>query len=274
MKWAARLTVFQRNPYQIGGIPREVTKRIVVASIGRGKPPSRWPRSFNDDFIAEHGYHPRDRYKLKDVVSSILARHPVLSNLEGFVKCRSLSEAEERTVIEYCIAKQAEYPDASAWSKAHDLFIYLIDTGVRLREATLVDWGAIDMRERYIDNYNFKTKKEVFVPISDRLFEVLSLLQNQPQPFVSMDRAIKNLRRAMTECCPSSPRVLATQGKATIHSCRDTYATRMLNNGMRLEEVSHLLGHATIVQTQKYAKFAKKEVADKARQMLNARKVA
>ena len=49
------------------------------------------------------------------------------------------------------------------------------------------------------------------------------------------------------------------------------YATRMLNNGMRLEEVSHLLGHATIVQTQK---FAKKEVADKARQMLNARKVA
>ncbi|MES0828123.1 hypothetical protein [Ruegeria sp. SCP11] len=48
----------------------------------------------------------------------------------------------------------------------------------------------------------------------------------------------------------------------------------MLNNGMRLEEVSHLLGHATIVQTQKYAKFAKKEVADKARQMLNARKIA
>ncbi|MEW2915506.1 tyrosine-type recombinase/integrase [Ruegeria sp. ANG10] len=208
----------------------------------------------------------RKKHKVNHDITFVLPK--------GFVKCRSLSEAEERTVIDYCIAKQTEFPEASAWSKAHDLFIYLIDTGVRLREATLVDWGAIDMRERYIDNYNFKTKKEVFVPISDRLFEVLSSLQNQPQPFVSMDRAIKNLRRAITECCPSSPRVLVTQGKATIHSCRDTYATRMLNNGMRLEEVSHLLGHATIVQTQKYAKFAKKEVADKARQMLNARKVA
>ena len=73
---------YDPDPYQIDGIPREVIKQIIVASIGRGKPPSRWPRSFNEDFIAEHGYHPRDRYKLKDVVSSVLARHPVLSSLE------------------------------------------------------------------------------------------------------------------------------------------------------------------------------------------------
>ncbi len=73
---------YDPDPYQIDGIPREVTKRIIVASIGRGMAPSRWPRSFNEDFVAEHGYHPRDRYKLKDVVSSILARHPILSCLE------------------------------------------------------------------------------------------------------------------------------------------------------------------------------------------------
>ncbi|WP_170515624.1 hypothetical protein [Ruegeria atlantica] len=73
---------YDPDPYQIDGIPREVTKRVIVASIGRGKHPSRWPRSFNEDFIAEHGYHPRDRYKLKDVVSLVVARHPVLSSLE------------------------------------------------------------------------------------------------------------------------------------------------------------------------------------------------
>ncbi|WP_446720389.1 tyrosine-type recombinase/integrase [Leisingera sp. ANG-S5] len=50
---------------------------------------------------------------------------------------------------------------------------------------------------------------------------------------------------------------------------RDTYATRMLNNGMRLEKVSHLLGHATVTQTQKYAKFAKRDVADRAREIMN-----
>lgn len=45
----------------------------------------------------------------------------------------------------------------------------------------------------------------------------------------------------------------------------------MLNRGMRLEEVSHLLGHATVTQTQKYAKFAKRDVADRAREIMNGR---
>lgn len=188
---------------------------------------------------------------------------------KGFVKCRSLSESEEQSVIDYCLAKSAQSEDATAWAKAHDLFIYLLDTGVRLREATQIEWPDIDMGERVIDNWNHKTGKAVFVPIGDRLFEVLQRLHNQPQPFVQMDRAIKNLRKAIAECCPSSARVLAEKGKATIHSCRDTYATRLLNRGMRLEEVSHLLGHATVQQTQKYAKFAKRDVAERARNFLN-----
>jgi len=203
----------------------------------------------------------RKRHKVNHDLTFVLPK--------GMVKCRSLTVEEEQAVIAHCIAKSDQFEDAVAWAKAHDLFIYLTDTGVRLKEATRVEWADIDMQERMIDNWNHKTKKAVFVPISDRLHDVLARLHNQPQPFVSMDRAIKNLRNAITECCPSSQRVLSEKGKATIHSCRDTYATRMLNNGMRLEEVSHLLGHATVQQTQKYAKFAKRDVAQKAREMLN-----
>lgn len=188
---------------------------------------------------------------------------------KGFVKCRSLTDAEEERVIAHCLAKQEQYEDAVAWAKAHDLFIYLIDTGTRLMEAVRIEWPDISMDDRLIDNWNHKTGKAVLIPISDRLHSVLLRLHNQPQPFVQMDRAIKNLRKAITECCPSSPRVLAEKGKATIHSCRDTYATRLLNQGMALEEVSHLLGHASVVQTQKYAKFAKKDVAERARRVLN-----
>jgi site-specific recombinase XerD len=62
---------------------------------------------------------------------------------------------------------------------------------------------------------------------------------------------------------------LTTQGKATIHSCRDTYATRMLKGGMRLEEGWHLLWHSTVGQTQKYGKFSTNGMADKAREKLN-----
>ncbi len=189
--------------------------------------------------------------------------------LKGFAKCRSLSISEERAVIAYCLEKEAEFGEG-AWQKAHDLFIYLIDTGVRLGEALAVEWPDIDLNEKEIDNYNFKTGKSVFVPISDRVAEMLSRLQEQDRPFTSMDRAVKNLREAIRVMCPSTHRVLNEKGKATIHSCRDTYATRMLNKGMRLEEVSHLLGHATVQQTQKYAKFANRPVAAKARVYLNS----
>ncbi len=139
-----------------------------------------------------------------------------------------------------------------------------------LGEALAIEWPDIDLNEKEIDNYNFKTGKSVFVPISDRVAEMLSRIQEQDRPFTSMDRAVKNLREAIRVMCPSTHRVLNEKGKATIHSCRDTYATRMLKKGMKLEEVSHLLGHATVQQTQKYAKYANRPVAAKAREYLNS----
>lgn len=77
------------------------------------------------------------------------------------------------------------------------------------------------------------------------------------------------LRETISIICPSSKRMLAEKGKPTLHSCRDTYAIRLLNNGMPLEKVSHLLGHASLQQTQKYARFAKRPAADEARAILN-----
>lgn len=247
--------------------------------------PERYLSSLSDDDLDDHrmarqeeGMKPNtinvELRFLKRVNNLCRKRHRTAPDLEfkmqkGFVKCRSLSEAEERAVLAYCLEKEAKYREG-AWQKAHDLFVYLIDTGVRLGEALAVEWPDIDLKEREIDNYNFKTGKSVFVPISDRVHNMLRKRQNQDRPFEAMDRAIKNLREAISAMCVSSERVLKEKGKATIHSCRDTYATRMLNKGMRLEEVSHLLGHSTVQQTQKYAKFANRPTAARAREILNA----
>ncbi len=246
--------------------------------------PDRYLSSLSDDDLDDHrlarqeeGVKPNtinlELRFLKRVNNLCRKRHKANPDLDfqmlkGFVKSRSLSTEEERAVIAYCLEKETEHK-AGAWQKAHDLFVYLIDTGVRLGEALGIEWADIDMQRRVIDNWNYKTGKAIFVPISDRLHEVLSRNHAQPQPFVSMDKAVKNLREAIGAMCPSSRRVLAEKGKATIHSCRDTYATRLLNNGMPLDKVSHLLGHATLQQTQKYAKYAKQPTADEARVILN-----
>lgn len=158
--------------------------------------------------------------------------------------------------------------DAEGWRKAHDLFIYLVDTGVRLSEALDIEWADINMKERLIENYAKKVDGWAFLPISDRVFEMLQRRHNQPRPFHQMDRAVKNLRSAITASTDNSRRVLAQKGKATVHSLRDTYATRMLNEGLSLGEVGYLLAHKSLTTTQKYARYENVRVAEKARKAL------
>lgn len=76
-----QLDAFQ-DPYAIGNYPRDIVKKLIVSAIGRGGMPKRWPQGFNEKYQKDHGWQPRDHYKLKDVVSMIVARHPVLERLQ------------------------------------------------------------------------------------------------------------------------------------------------------------------------------------------------
>ena len=44
----------------------------------------------------------------------------------------------------------------------------------------------------------------------------------------------------------------------------------MIQNGVQLNQVQHLLGHKNIAMTNRYAHFIKQDVADKAAEILNA----
>lgn len=209
-------------------------------------------------------------------VDYVAPAHLKVEELKGFQKSRTISFEEEAAILAYLEEKIDETQgsrtkaiDGEAYIKARDLFIYLIDTGVRLSEALFADNFNIDLNERCIDNYNFKTDKEVLVPISDRLYPILVRRSNAQKPFEAMSRAVRLLRGVIKENCPSNSHILRTKGAATIHSLRDTYATRMLKNGLQIGEVQTLLGHASYKQTLKYAKFDSLDTVRKAAHMLN-----
>ncbi len=92
---------------------------------------------------------------------------------------------------------------------------------------------------------------------------------NQTSPFVFTDskgdfkkavNGIKNaIKRAkLKDCC--------------IHSLRHTAASRLVQSGMQLYEVSHILGHSNVSMTSRYAHLAKTDVSKKARDLLNGKK--
>ena len=53
-------------------------------------------------------------------------------------------------------------------------------------------------------------------------------------------------------------------GVAKLHShmARHTFATYMLSQGVKIENVSRMLGHTNIMQTQRYAKVLAESVHD------------
>ena len=72
----------EQDPYELGDYPRDIVKKVVVAAMGNGGLPNRWPKVFNKEYREEHGCPPRDRYKLKDLAKAIRTQHPVIDQLQ------------------------------------------------------------------------------------------------------------------------------------------------------------------------------------------------
>ena len=77
------------------------------------------------------------------------------------------------------------------------------------------------------------------------------------------------MKSAMVRAGINSDDNVAGLGKATIHTLRHTFASRMVQNGMSIEEVQELLGHKTIRMTQRYATMDFDSVSAKAANVFN-----
>lgn len=184
--------------------------------------------------------------------------------LKTFVKTRYLSEIEEQGVLDLLWTG----PTVTD-RKSHDLAVVLLDTGMRLMEGVNLSWADINMTRRDIEVYRTKTRTLSVVPISNRAYEVLQRNHNQKAPFESMEFAIKHLRKVIHEVCNTNQTVVEQRGTATIHSLRDTFASRLVQRGMHLNELAKLLGHSTTAMTEKYAQLEQTGVVEKARRLMN-----
>lgn len=149
-----------------------------------------------------------------------------------------------------------------------DLTILLLDTGMRISEAVSIMWT-----DRTTENdvqcfvvYRNKTDERTLLPITPRLREVLErrestslsayVFPHKTKPGQHRTTATKALIKAADRAGLNEAEIVSKLGKFTAHSCRDTYATRLVRNGMTLYQVQIMLGHASPTMTQKYAHLA------------------
>lgn len=204
---------------------------------------------------------------------------------------RLLAELDPQGVRKGLAPVESRSPDVQRkLQDQYDLVVTLLDTGCRYGEATDLVWECVDTREwRWINVYRTKVGNEGLLPVSGRLRSVLErrwkARGNSPYLFtggisvtprgrsrgtlVARGHATKGIMRAYVRAGINAPHLVKRYGKATVHTLRDTFASRLAEAGYPLQKIQRLLGHTTPTMTQKYAKFSERGAVEEAALILN-----
>jgi integrase len=146
-------------------------------------------------------------------------------------------------------------PAGSMLDIAHDLFIFQMYTGLSFSDAQAFDisdykWDG----KRWVNNGE---RIKTGVPyVSSILPPALRVLEKYGMRVPRINNADYNHQLKALG--------LLAGIKTRLHShlARHTFATYMLRNGAKIENVSRMLGHTNITQTQRYAKVIAQSVHD------------
>jgi integrase len=126
---------------------------------------------------------------------------------------------------------------------------------MRRGEILNLKWGHIDFEARIIKVVSERTKNEKtrHIPINADLFnQILKLKSDNGQsPFVFLNPATKKPFLDMKTPFKRACRISGIKG-LRFHDLRHTFASRLVANGIDVETVRDLLGHHSILVTQRY----------------------
>ena len=158
-----------------------------------------------------------------------------------------LTEDEMKTI------EEMDLPDDEMMQKARDLFVFQMYTGLSYSDAEAFD---ISQYRKSGDTYvRVAERIKTGVPyVSQLLPPAIAILEKYDFQIPQIENHVYN--RAL--------KAIGISAKIQIplhsHLARHTFATWMLRNGAKIENVSRMLGHTNIRQTQRYAKVLAKSV--------------
>jgi integrase len=146
-------------------------------------------------------------------------------------------------------------PKGSVLDIVHDLFIFQMYTGLPYS-----DMQAFDANDYKWDGKAWKNVGERIktgVPyVSQLLPPAVRVLEKYGWEIPQMSNADYNRH------LKSLGQMAGIKTRLHSHLARHTFATYMLRNGVKIENVSKMLGHTNITQTQRYAKVLAQSVHD------------
>jgi integrase len=167
-------------------------------------------------------------------------------------KVKFFSEAEN--VKERILTlEEEEQLMAAAPDYLRSALIIALNTGMRYGEIVNLEWEHVDFTSKRIRVEKTKSGKVRFININGPLFGELSKLRATANgssyvlPNQGTGKPYVCLHRSYTTACKK-----AGITGLRFHDLRHTFATRLVQGGVDIETVRSLLGHYSIVLTQRY----------------------
>ena len=133
-----------------------------------------------------------------------------------------------------------------------DISLFAVNTGLRRGEIFNLGFENINKSDRNICILDSKTHKNRVVPLNGTAFKIIS--DNKNKKTFTM-AAPKIFEQAVKESGLNDG-IKDSRQKVVFHTLRHTFASWLVQAGVKLEVVSKLLGHSDLNMTMRYAHLA------------------
>lgn len=209
------------------------------------------PQKIGDSAV--YNYHRTLKSLLNRAVKmNIIATNPY-ERLKGEF-ARGVKESVEYLTEEEIAAVESLHPmKGTQVAMARDLFVFQLYTGLSYSDAQAFDIAEYkNVNGRWINTgERIKTGVPYVSQLLPQAVEVLERYNWQVPQINNMqyNASLKDIQKA-----------LGIRTRLHSHLARHTFATRMLAMGVKIENVSRMLGHSNITMTQRYAKVLAESV--------------
>ena len=141
-------------------------------------------------------------------------------------------------------------------------FMGLLFTGMRFAELANITWEDVDFGNKLLlvrpkENFKTKTFNSVrSIPLNIIMYELMVKYYpnrlSEKYVFTS-PRGFQLRERKMLAACKMIAANAGILTNAYLHKFRHTYATMLIHNGVKIQNIKELLGHWSVSETERYA---------------------